>query len=241
MANARSDVREADRRFLSAMAWLLLGLVLVGFGQTWFLRPLLGPPDALAVSVQLHGALFFGWIMLFITQVGLVATGRHALHRRLGQLSLILFALMLVSGLWTAWDGSRNGSAFETATGRPVLLWPLANLVAFIAFYGLGYRDRRRPDFHKRWMLLASLAVAVPAFVRIGRWVEMPMMGPLKGLMISNLLLFLLALHDLRSRGSLHPATLWGGGLWLLSQPLRWWVHHSPAWLALADRILLRG
>jgi hypothetical protein len=211
------------------------------FGQTWFLRPLLGPPEPLAATVQLHGTLFFGWTLLFITQVGFVATRRQALHRRLGQLSLFLFTLMVVSGLWTAWDGSRNGSAFETATGRPVLLWPLANLLAFMVFYGLGYRDRRRPDFHKRWMLLATVAIAVPALVRIGRLVEMSLMGPLKGLMISNLLLLLLVLHDLRSRGGLHPATIWGGGLWLLSQPLRWWVHHSPAWLSLAERILMRN
>jgi FtsH-binding integral membrane protein len=178
--------------------------------------------------------------MLFIVQVGFVSGGRYDMHRSLGQASAVLFAVMLLSGLWIAWDGSRNGSDFERATGRPVLLWPLANLVAFVAFFLLGYSDRRRADFHKRWMLLATITLAVPAFVRIGRLVDVPIMGPVKGLLISNMLVLLLAAHDFRTRGNLHPATLWGGGLWLLSQPLRWWIHHSPAWLALADRILLR-
>jgi hypothetical protein len=49
-----------------------------------------------------------------------------------------------------------------------------------------------------------------------------------------DLFLVALAVWDRRSRGRLHPATLWGGAVFLASQPLRIVLSSTPAWLALA-------
>ena len=39
---------------------------------------------------------------------------------------------------------------------------------------------------------------------------------------------------DLASRGRPHPVTLWGGLALIASQPLRFWLMGTPAWLAFA-------
>jgi hypothetical protein len=41
-----------------------------------------------------------------------------------------------------------------------------------------------------------------------------------------------LAIWDFRSRGRLHPVTLWGGLAIIVSQPLRLMVSGSEGWLA---------
>jgi hypothetical protein len=43
-----------------------------------------------------------------------------------------------------------------------------------------------------------------------------------------------LAVWDLRSRGRLHPVTLWAGLGYILSQPLRLALSGTEAWLAFA-------
>jgi hypothetical protein len=40
--------------------------------------------------------------------------------------------------------------------------------------------------------------------------------------------------HDLASRGRLHPASIWGGLLVVVSQPLRLAIAGTGAWMAVA-------
>jgi hypothetical protein len=50
----------------------------------------------------------------------------------------------------------------------------------------------------------------------------------------ADLFIVALAAWDFRSRGRLHPATVWGGLVLIASQPLRLTVMGTPAWLAFA-------
>jgi hypothetical protein len=55
--------------------------------------------------------------------------------------------------------------------------------------------------------------------------------------------LFLLpgAVYDLRSRGRVHPAYIWGGLLLIVSQPVRVMLAGTPAWMSLAAWIVGGG
>lgn len=46
--------------------------------------------------VHLHGALFTGWVLLFIAQTALAASHRVAVHRRLGMVGALLAAAMIL-------------------------------------------------------------------------------------------------------------------------------------------------
>lgn len=66
MAVRASKVR-ADDIFFPAMALLILGIVLTGFGRTYFLAGMIRAklPNLL---VHIHGAVFVSWIFLVAIQ-----------------------------------------------------------------------------------------------------------------------------------------------------------------------------
>jgi hypothetical protein len=49
-------------------------------------------------------------------------------------------------------------------------------------------------------------------------------------MILADLFLVALVLFDFRKNGRLHPVTLWGGGAFLLSEPLRVMIANSQAW-----------
>ena len=53
----------------------------------------------------------------------------------------------------------------------------------------------------------------------------------------TTLFLVPLVVWDLRTRGRLHPATLWGGLLVVLSMPVRLAIAFTSGWLGFADRL----
>ena len=224
----------AERRFYTGMAIAILAAVLVGFARSFFLRPLF--PDWPAPSETIfyvHGTVFAAWIALLVFQTSLVATGRTAVHRRIGPFGAGLAAAMVVLGTVGALISARRPSGF---TGVPVpplqfLTIPLFDMVLFPLFVGLAVARRHDPQAHKRLMLLATLTLVGAA---VARWPGVLSLGPLAFVGIADLFLVPLVAWDLRTRGRLHPVTLWGGLLIVASQPLRLLVGGTDAWLAFA-------
>jgi hypothetical protein len=68
----------------------------------------------------------------------------------------------------------------------------------------------------------------------IARWPGVLDFGPPAFFGLTDLFLVPLAIWDLRTRGGLHPVTLWGGLLIIVSQPLRLVVSGTESWLAFA-------
>ena len=80
-------------------------------------------------------------------------------------------------------------------------------------------------------MLIATaelLTVAVGRFPTISNW------GPLWDYGPTDLFLVPLVVYDLKTRGRLHPATLWGGLFFVGSQPLRVAIGKTATWQAFA-------
>src|SRR3954466_5263426 len=80
--------------FFPAMSALLLVIVFVGFAPTYYLRPAAARP--LPIYLHLHGAALTLWFSLLLVQTGLIASGRRALHRRLGLGGAALGAVIAV-------------------------------------------------------------------------------------------------------------------------------------------------
>ncbi|GGA50460.1 hypothetical protein [Sphingomonas psychrolutea] len=57
-------------------------------------------------------------------------------------------------------------------------------------------------------------------------------------MILSDVLLLALIVFDLRQRGRLHPVTLWVGGAFLVSQPLRVAFSRTEAWQSIAHAVL---
>jgi hypothetical protein len=217
------------------MTLALLATVLVGFARSFFLRPLFpewpSPPETI---FYVHGTVFTAWFVLLVVQTSLVAAGRTDLHRKLGVFGVGLAAAMVVLGVMGAMTGARRPTGFVGIPVPPLqfLAIPMFDMAMFASFVALAIAKRRDPQSHKRWMLLASINLITAA---IARWPGVISLGlPPVFFGLTDLFLVPIVFWDLKSRGRVHPVTLWGGLVLVVSQPLRLLVSGTAVWMVFA-------
>lgn len=226
-----------ERRFFVGIAAALVVATFIGFAPTYYLAPSTARP--LSTLTHVHGAAFTAWMLLFLIQTGLVAADRRDLHRAIGPAAAVLAVAIVVLGVDLAIVSGRAGTGPRIFSPRIFLIFPLTAIGLFAVFATIGIVKRRDPQAHKRWMLLAMIAMVVPALARIAiRSHGLLPPGVIGGMMLSDLFLIALGLFDLRTRGRLHPVTLWGGGALLLSEPLRLAIGLSAPWQAFAALLI---
>jgi len=225
----------AERRFYTGMALALLATVFLGFARSFFLRPLFPTwPSPHETIFYVHGTVFTSWFLLIVIQTSLVAAGRTDLHRKLGVFGAVLAAAMVVLGVTGAVIAARRPGGFVGIPVSPLqfLIIPIFDMAIFSTFVAVGVAKRRDPQTHKRWMLLASISLITAA---IARWPGVISVGaPPLYFALTDLFLVPIALWDFKSRGRVHPATLWGGLALVASQPLRFVLSGTAVWLAFA-------
>src|SRR5262245_3925540 len=92
---ATGSRRRVDHWFFIGVALLMILLNVVAFGPS--LLNTTGRLEPPTTRVMVHGIVSFFFLLVFLTQVTLVATGRTAVHRRLGMAGAALAAVMIVS------------------------------------------------------------------------------------------------------------------------------------------------
>jgi hypothetical protein len=228
-----------ERLFYGGMALLILALVLWGFARSWLLRGVLAdsPRSPLPGIVQVHGAIFLGWVLLFMTQAALISTRYLRWHRILGFSSLALAAAMVVVGVEVTVLQYQRGSG---PPGIDPLTWlaaPLFDLPAFAGLVIAGVIWRHQPQVHKRLMLLGTCVLLQAA---LGRFQPFPpdfLAGEGMTLIAWSLSLLLLG-WDVASRGRPHVATLIGIGVLGAEQLLRLALWNTEGWHAVARWIV---
>ena len=229
-----SDRSSAERRFFTGIALAMLATVIVGFSRSFFLRPLFPDwPSPSETIFYVHGAAFTAWIVLLVAQTSLVARRRTELHRKIGPYGAALAAAMVVLGTVGALVAARRATGFTQVPIPPLqfLAIPIFDMILFAAFVWLAIAQRGNSQTHKRLMLLATVNLVTAA---IARWPGVLPLGPLAFFGLTDLFIVALAIWDFRTRGRLHPVTLWGGLLIIVSQPLRLVVSSTQAWLTFA-------
>jgi hypothetical protein len=235
MATARPRLRlRSDDLFFSGMAGVALIAVLGGFARTYFLAGLFRAPLP-NVLVHIHGAGFTLWIVLFITQISLVAARRVDLHRRLGLLVFVLAIVMILLGTVTASDSLARHVAKHPDKAEDLRAFyavPLADMLMFSTFVYLGYRNRFQPAVHKRLMWFATLSLLDAGF---DRWpVFDPYSLPVVNLICFIPLLLLMIGYDWWSTGKVQRVTIWSTIFMVVAQQIRHPLSHTAAWQSFA-------
>jgi hypothetical protein len=227
-----------DRLFYGGMAITLALTVLTGFAPTYYLRFLGDGPRATLSGgpftslVHLHGALFTGWVLLFVVQTALVASHRVAVHRRLGVAGAVLAAAMVLVGTSTAIATAARGGAPPGVAPLAFLAIPIFDMVLFATFVTTALVMRRDKEAHKRLMLLAYITIIVAAVARLP---GVLLLGPLAFFGLGYLFIVVAMIYDFLSRRRVHKAYLWGGGLLVASVPLRLMISGTGVWLGFAE------
>jgi hypothetical protein len=225
------DARRREHRFYTGMAVAIALTVVAGFARTYYLRPLFGLPP-LSPLLHLHGVVFSSWLLLFLTQSVLVASNRTRVHRRLGVAGAVLAVVMVVVGTCTAVIRAKQGATpVEGIDPLAFLVVPLGDMLVFSVLVASAIYFRRRPDLHKRLMLLAMISLMTAGVARL------PLVnqgGPLAFFGATDLFVLACAAYDVTALKRVHRATLVGGLFVVASQPARLILASTPAWLAFA-------
>jgi hypothetical protein len=190
----------------------------------------------IAWVLNLHGALMAAWLALFFAQAICAATGRLALHERLGT-----FGMALGPAVW---------ASMVFVELRRKLVYPLAPDLSdeydfdlpgiyiwstFLVFFTAAiYQRRRWPGWHKRFMVFAALVVVQAAEMR-NTW--LPRFAPgywTDVIYLDACLLLPMLAYDYVSSKRIHPATVVASGVLLTAQGVLLSLWGSPGWRHLA-------
>ncbi len=248
MARVR-PARDATRWFYVWMAGACVLIAFVGFAPTYWLQ--LAPGTFVGSPLlHLHGLLFSAWTLFFLLQTTFAARRRVDRHRAWGLLGISLATAMVLVGFAVANEvlAKRLAAGFgDRARAFHIASISLITLFGGFVFAAIVYV--RRPEIHKRLMLLATVSMIPPAIARLFFAVNVgmsaglrPGLGPprtVESVLIPSLIAdaFILAgvVYDVRTRGRPHPAYLVGGAILIAVQVLRAPVSTTQSWYAIAD------
>jgi uncharacterized membrane protein YozB (DUF420 family) len=212
-ADLARKARQRSNLFYTGMGFIAIAMVFLGFGQSFYGTA----TGARQVSflVHLHSATFGVWLILFIVQTRLIARRNIKLHRQLGFAAIALAVIMIVTSFYTAIVAARNGYDLD-GTNDPLrfMVFTVGNAVSLTILLAGGFWYRRRPEVHKRLMLLATVGPMMSAplahfFTQVPPFLNLPpiFLGMMAALLFSS------AVYDRLTRGSFHPVSLWGAML----------------------------
>ena len=204
-------------------------IVVTGFSRSYVLRPLFDLP-ALTLLLHLHAAAFMAWLAVFITQVSFVSARRIDLHRKLGIAGGFLASLMVLATIGCIVEViPQQNRLIGGVPGWKWMALSSVSIVLFAAFVGAALALRRRPEWHKRFMMIATIGLIGPA---VGRLLIMAFGVPAarySSYVLGALLLWCLAYDWFRHR-LVHPAFVIGTVVLLGAIPVKQMLANSQAW-----------
>jgi hypothetical protein len=218
--------------FYLSMTLLMAFFVFGGFGMTYWYPLATGNFPSAPPVVHLHGLVYFNWMILLVVQPLLVNTRNVTLHRSVGTFGIALATLVMVMGLLITLLGASNGRENPGGSYYDGIYLGLMAVTGFGLLFTLAIRNVRRPDIHRRLILLAMLPILPPGIHRLymvplglSSFPLLPMYLTLDAMAIAILV------HEWRSNGRINAYT-WLGVAWIvLQQALHYPATHSQ-WFA---------
>ena len=244
--------RPAVSKFYISMALVFVAIAFGGFFATYWLQVARGTFTG-SPALHLHGLLFSLWTLFFLSQATLMANRKVRQHRASGLFGISLATAMLFTGLMVAIEGlhARLEDGYGDAA-RAFVIVPVSGILLFAVLVTAAIANIRRPEWHKRLMLVATAGILQAAIARFfflaatgggpglrpGIGPPLPIARTMPAGWIVLSLVAVAMVHDWRSRGRVHPAYWWGFGAMLVVQMLRPVVGYTEAWYRFTDFLL---
>jgi hypothetical protein len=188
--------------------------------------------------------------MFLVSQAWLASSGRIRRHRDWGLAGIALGTAVVIVGIATAIVGLQGFLAMGLGDrARSFFINPMLAITVFALFTAAAIACVHRPEWHKRLMIVGTVALIQAPAARFGFLIAQgmrpglrpgligppPPMAPVVVGLLLQLIIVAGMVHDRRTRGSIHPA--WTVGLMVSVALLlaKVPISHSSAWLAFAD------
>jgi hypothetical protein len=225
-----------DHYFYFAMSLLMTAVVLGGFSLTMgarIIHPAVRPPTILYI----HAFVFWGWLAFFIFQSALVRTHDVRLHRMAGWFGVVLGVVIPGLGISTAIVIDRIKMMVDPHSDAALfMLVPLNDIFCFAIPFVLAIYWRKKPEFHRRLILIASCALTAAAW---GRFPESILPGETFYVGV-DLLILLGAVRDLIVNRRVHVVYKYALPAFIVAQMfVAYTIDTKQAWwLKIADAML---
>jgi hypothetical protein len=165
---SEAAARKTKRWFFVVAGGVMVMIVVAGFWNSYF-RPLVAGTSGKSGVIHFHALVYLGWIAMFLTQAALAATGRIESHRRAGKVGIAYGVLVIVVGVGATlyqYAGLIRARGLEASLWFPI--WPLIDMLLFTPFFLLAVLLRRKPEIHKRLMIVAMTSLLIAPAGRLG-------------------------------------------------------------------------
>lgn len=185
------------------IALLTIVIAIVGFWANYYGRIFAGTVTT-APIIQVHAAIFLGWLMLLTTQAVLAARGRMSLHMKLGRAVMLygicVVAIGVIGTLYVFGVRLEEGNEMRA---RGQLFVGLTDMLTFAPFLAAAWIWRGKPEVHKRLIIVATTILLIAPAHRMHWFLGMPP-PVLPVLAIWMAPIWLGMLHDFLTRWIVH-------------------------------------
>lgn len=228
-------LKQKSRYFLVASCLALL-VAFVGFFKTFILPSARGTFSAPAV-IYVHGGLLFLWTAFLVMQSMLIQMRKLYLHRLMGFVSLGLVPCVVISTMAAGvYVLKRDLALGGGQVAMSSLIGSFTSPMMFAIIVAAAIVYRRRPEFHKRLMLLAMIAIIWPAFFRFRHYfpsVAHPEV--IFGLILPDCMIVVAMLWEKLTIGRVHVVYLTVGVALIAESVAEVYLFDSSGWRVIAN------
>lgn len=226
--DVRSTPSAWTKRVYVPIGVLMLAIAIVGFWPTYFSHLVNGSLDKVPI-IHVHAAVFSGWLVLVIIQATLAGRGRIQQHRKIGKVGMAYGVLLILIGWLTALTQfATRVKAGDLQVAESRLFAPLTDMLFFAPVLAAAWAYRRKPEIHKRLIVVATTILLIAAVHRITFLGGPPPPAPF----LFGIWLLPIAIgmgHDFLTRRLVHPVYIVGILLVVLMKQ-RGPLHDTAAW-----------
>lgn len=215
----------------------LIGMmaVLIGFFKT-FISPMAQGSFHAPAIIHIHGAFAFSWVTLFLIQTLLINKSKYKTHQTLGFVGIFIamgvLVTMVPAGVHVVKRDLKNGaddSAYSSLIGV------LTSGILYFSLVIAGIINRKKPETHKRLMLLSLIVVLWPAWFRFRHYFPaVPRPDIWFALVLAYSLIVVAWIWDKIKNGRIHGTLKYWGLFIILEQTFEVYAYDSPLWRSLA-------
>lgn len=187
----------------------------------------------IAPILHVHAALMMAWIAAFALQAHLGIKGKIVQHQRAGRIAYAIGWLAWGSMVFVEWRAMLVHPLPDKPMGYDELLAGPYIYLSFPIFLAWAYRERRRPMWHKRFMLFAlflSLGAAVQRYLWLPMYPSHAGYWPIAAFTDAALLVPLVTFDLVTLKGRLHAATLRGMAVLFSAQAILLALWGTAVW-----------